>query len=48
MGRGASNVAARVAASQGVFNFTATDRYGVDDRARVLLTVKNGNYEVIK
>lgn len=37
-----------IAASQGVFNFTATDRYGVDDRARVLLTVKNGNYEVIK
>ncbi len=37
-----------IAASQGVFNFTATNRYGVDDRARVLLTVKNGNYEVIK
>lgn len=37
-----------IAASQGVFNFTATDRYGVDNRARVLLTVKNGNFEVIK
>ena len=37
-----------IAASQGVYNFTATDRYGVDDRARVLLTVKNGKFELIK
>ena len=37
-----------MAASQGVYNFTETDRYGVDDRARILLTVKDGKFEVIK
>ena len=37
-----------IAASQGVYNFTEKDRYGVDDRARILLTVKNGKYEVVK
>jgi branched-chain amino acid transport system substrate-binding protein len=37
-----------MAASQGVYNFTETDRYGVDDRARILVTVKDGNFEVIK
>jgi branched-chain amino acid transport system substrate-binding protein len=37
-----------IAASQGVYNFTEKDRYGVDERARVLLTVKAGNFEVIK
>ena len=37
-----------IAASQGVYNFTATDRYGLDDRARILLTVKNGKYELVK
>ncbi len=37
-----------IATSQGVYNITATDRYGVDDRARVLLTVRNGNFEVVK
>ena len=37
-----------IAASQGVFNFTEKDRYGVDDRARILLTVKAGNFELIK
>jgi branched-chain amino acid transport system substrate-binding protein len=31
-------------ASQAVFNFTATDRNGVDERSRILLTVKNGKY----
>src|SRR3569833_1871212 len=33
-----------MAASQGVYNFTEKDRNGVDDRARILLTVKNGKY----
>src|SRR6201994_4924132 len=33
-----------IAASQGVYNFTETDRYGLDDRARIILTVKNGKY----
>ena len=36
-----------IIASQGVFNFTATDRYGVDDRARVLITVKDGNWALV-
>ena len=36
-----------IAASQGVYNFTATDRYGVDDRARVLITVKDGAFAVV-
>src|ERR1700709_1746595 len=31
-----------IAASQGVYNFTEKDRYGLDDRARILLTVKDG------
>jgi branched-chain amino acid transport system substrate-binding protein len=33
-----------IPASQGVYNFTATDRYGLDDRARIILTVKDGKY----
>ncbi len=33
-----------IPARQGVYNFTATDRYGLDDRSRILLTVKNGKY----
>ncbi len=37
-----------IAASQAVYNFTATNRYGVDDRARILITVKNGDWDVIK
>lgn len=36
-----------IAASQGVFNFTDQDRYGVDARARVLLTVKDGNWALV-
>jgi branched-chain amino acid transport system substrate-binding protein len=36
-----------IAASQGVFNFTEEDRYGVDARARVLLTVKDGNWALV-
>jgi branched-chain amino acid transport system substrate-binding protein len=37
-----------LAASQGVYNFTDKDRYGVDERARILLTVKDGKFAVIK
>jgi branched-chain amino acid transport system substrate-binding protein len=37
-----------IAASQGVYNFTEKDRYGVDERARILLTVKNGKYTLVK
>src|SRR6202521_3585294 len=33
-----------IAASQGVYNFTEKDRYGVDDRSRIILTVKDGKY----
>jgi branched-chain amino acid transport system substrate-binding protein len=33
-----------IAASQGVYNFTEKDRYGLDDRSRILLTVKDGKY----
>jgi branched-chain amino acid transport system substrate-binding protein len=37
-----------IAASQGVYNFTETNRFGTDDRSRIILTVKNGKYEVVK
>ncbi|EKS34171.1 ABC transporter substrate-binding protein [Afipia broomeae] len=37
-----------IAASQGVYNFTETNRFGTDDRSRLILTVKNGKYEVVK
>jgi len=37
-----------IAASQGVYNFTEKDRYGLDDRSRILLTVKNGKYTLAK
>jgi branched-chain amino acid transport system substrate-binding protein len=37
-----------IAASQGVYNFTETDRYGLDDRSRILLTVKDGKYVLVK
>src|SRR5437762_5380626 len=37
-----------MAASQGVYNFTEKDRYGLDDRSRILLTVKNGKYTLVK
>ena len=33
-----------IPASQGVYNFTQTDRYGLDNRARIILTVKDGKY----
>ena len=37
-----------IAVSQGVYNFTEKDRYGVDQRAVILLTVNKGNFELIK
>ena len=37
-----------IAASQGVYNFTDKDRYGLDDRSRILLTVKDGKYVPVK
>src|SRR4030088_2861785 len=33
-----------IVASQGVYNWTETDRSGPDDRSRILLTVKDGKY----
>jgi branched-chain amino acid transport system substrate-binding protein len=33
-----------IACSQGVYNFTEKDRYGLDDRSRIILTVKDGKY----
>jgi branched-chain amino acid transport system substrate-binding protein len=37
-----------IPASQGVYNFTDKDRYGLDDRSRILLTVKDGKYMLAK
>src|ERR1044072_5017152 len=37
-----------IAASQGVYNFTEKDRFGLDDRSRILLTVKDGKYTLAK
>ncbi|MEZ5788848.1 MAG: ABC transporter substrate-binding protein [Xanthobacteraceae bacterium] len=37
-----------IAGSVGVYNWTETDRNGLDERARVLLTVKNGDWTPIK
>jgi branched-chain amino acid transport system substrate-binding protein len=33
-----------IPATQGVYNFTEKDRYGLDDRSRIILTVKGGKY----
>jgi branched-chain amino acid transport system substrate-binding protein len=37
-----------IAASHGVYNFTPTDHFGLDERGRVLLTVKNGDWALVK
>lgn len=37
-----------IVGTQGVFNFTATDRYGQDERSRILVTVKDGKYMLVK
>jgi branched-chain amino acid transport system substrate-binding protein len=33
-----------IAATQGVYNWTEKDRSGLDDRSRIILTVKDGKY----
>src|SRR5262245_9890353 len=33
-----------IAATQGVYNVNEKDRYGLDDRSRIILTVKDGKY----
>jgi branched-chain amino acid transport system substrate-binding protein len=33
-----------IVATQGVYNWTEKDRYGLDERSRILLTVKDGKY----
>lgn len=35
-------------ASQGVYNYTPTNHYGVDDRARILITVKDGKWSIVE
>jgi branched-chain amino acid transport system substrate-binding protein len=37
-----------IAASHGVYNFTPTDHTGLDERGRVLLTVKDGDWALVK
>jgi branched-chain amino acid transport system substrate-binding protein len=37
-----------IAASHGVYNFTSTDHAGLDGRGRVLLTVKDGTWALVK
>jgi len=37
-----------IPATQGVYNFTEADRYGLDDRSRIILTVKDGKYVQVK
>lgn len=34
-------------ASQGVYNYSPTNHYGVDDRARILVTVKDGKWAIV-
>jgi branched-chain amino acid transport system substrate-binding protein len=36
-----------IAATQGVYNFTEKDRNGLDDRSRIILTVKDGKYVLV-
>jgi branched-chain amino acid transport system substrate-binding protein len=37
-----------VAASQGVYNYSPTNHHGLDERARVLLTVKDGKWQLLQ
>jgi branched-chain amino acid transport system substrate-binding protein len=37
-----------IAASHGVYNFTSKDHAGLDERGRVLLTVKDGTWALVK
>ncbi|KJS37826.1 MAG: branched-chain amino acid ABC transporter substrate-binding protein [Rhodospirillaceae bacterium BRH_c57] len=36
-----------IPAGHGVFNFTATDHFGLDERGRVLITVENGKWKLL-
>ena len=36
-----------IVASQGVFQFTAKDHFGLDARGRMMLTIANGNWKVV-
>jgi branched-chain amino acid transport system substrate-binding protein len=45
--RDAIQTIGEVPATQGVYRFTATDHEGLDKRARVLLTVKDGNFDLV-
>lgn len=40
--------AKEIPASHGVYNFTSSDHAGLDDRGRVLLTVKDGTWALVK
>jgi branched-chain amino acid transport system substrate-binding protein len=37
-----------VVSSQGVFNMTATDHVGYDQRASVMVQIKNGKWKLVK
>ncbi len=37
-----------IAAAHGVYNYTATDHYGVDGRAGVIISIKNGDWAMAK
>ncbi len=37
-----------IAAAHGVYNFSATDHFGLDDRGRVMLSVKDGDWLLLK
>jgi branched-chain amino acid transport system substrate-binding protein len=37
-----------LAASQAVYNWSASNHYGVDDRGRILISVENGDWSVVK
>lgn len=37
-----------VVGAHAVYNFTPGERYGTDDRSRVLVTLKNGRWELVK
>jgi branched-chain amino acid transport system substrate-binding protein len=37
-----------VVGTHAVYNYTPGERYGADDRARVLVTLRNGKWELLK
>lgn len=46
--RDALDSGAEVAGTNAVYKFTAADHYGVDERARVMVTVKDGAFRLVK